>query len=105
MEKYIAGTHMSQEDYLNLAADCNYSEQPSEYEFKSFINRNFGFEFSRIEIKQSVDTFYSENHRLRKAATYERKPLYSASDWNYIRFDVMGNQWEIINGQLYFYED
>ena len=40
---------------------------------------------------------------LRESGTWERKPVYCSSDYNYIRFDCMGWQWELINGELQRY--
>lgn len=106
MNQYTAGTHMSQDDYLKLEEDCKRTgTRFSEAEIKGWINKNFGFEFSRIELKTIAETFHSEGHRIIKTEVYLREPCYSATDWNYARFDVVGNQWEIVNGELYFYED
>lgn len=96
---YTAGTHLTQEEYEKLDADI------TEVEAKAIINRNFGFEFGRIEIVTTVSTYYAENHRIYKDKTFTRKPQYEATDWNYIRFNCAGWQWEMINGDLYAYEN
>ena len=41
---YTAGTHLPEEEYQKLDADI------SENEAKAYVNREFGFEFSQIEI-------------------------------------------------------
>lgn len=42
---------------------------------------------------------------LRVKDTYEREPFYVSTDWNYVRFDVNDMQYEVVNGELYFYYD
>lgn len=95
---YIAGTHLPEEEYQKLNADI------SEVEAKAYINEEFGFEFSKIKIITKVKTYYEENHRLYPDKTYNRKPRYESTDWNYIRFNCAGWQWEMIDGQLYPYD-
>lgn len=98
-KEYHGGTHLPQSDYERLDADI------TENEAKAIINRNFGFEFSRIEIVTTASTYYAENHRIYKDQTFTRKPQYEATDWNYIRFNCAGWKWEMIDGDLYAYED
>ena len=95
---YTAGTHLPEEEYQKLDADI------SENEAKAYVNREFGFEFSQIEIITEVKTYRAENHRIYPDKTYTRKPQYESTDWNYIRFNYKGWQWEMIDGQLYPYE-
>ena len=45
-----------------------------------------------------VDKLVREKERM------ERDPVYSSTDWNYIRFDCAGLQYEMINGELVRYE-
>ena len=37
--------------------------------------------------------------------SFTREPLYNATDWNYIRFNVGNLQYEMINGELEQYCD
>lgn len=99
------GTNLSQNNYERLAHSA-YREF-SETEIKAIINREFGFEFSQIELVGQVETWELDEtgKRWERQAKYDRKPLYEATDWNYIRFNVRGNQYEFIDGELYFYED
>ncbi len=70
------------------------------------ISELFGFMPDRIQILREVQTFeVNKYNRQRVKDTYQREPLYDATDWNYIRFDCAGNQWELINGELLAYED
>ncbi|MEE5994397.1 MAG: hypothetical protein V3G42_14390 [Oscillospiraceae bacterium] len=58
-----------------------------------------------ISCGKSIKKALSGEIRIRASNTYHREPLYDAMDWNYIRFDCAGNQWELINGELLAYED
>lgn len=100
----IVGTNLDQDRYERLA----HSAKPlSETEAKALINDEFGFEFSRIKLISEVDKWELDesSKKWKHKETYNRPPLYDATDWNYIRFDVNGYQYEFINGELYFYED
>ena len=99
------GTNMKQEDYQKLAESCT-AEILSDEEAVKRISGLFGFMPDRIQILREVQTFEVNKYgRLRVKDTYQREPLYDATDWNYIRFDCAGNQWELINGELLAYED
>lgn len=99
------GTNLDQsvyEDYLASAA----SEVLSDYLAKEKLSAFFGFDTDRIEIVREVSTYERNRHgKLRVVDTFRRDPIYGASDWNYIRFDCAGNQWEMIDGELVPYED
>lgn len=95
---YTAGTHLPEEEYQKLDANISADEA------KAKVNREFGFEFSRIEIITEVETYTVKDHRLYKDKTYTRQPQYESTDFNYIRFNCMGWHWEMIDGELYPYE-
>lgn len=99
------GTNMKQEEYQKLLECCT-TEILSDEEAVKRISELFGFMPDRIQILREVQTFeVNKYHRLRVKDTYQREPLYDATDWNYIRFDCAGNQWELVNGELLAYED
>ena len=99
------GTNMKQEDY-NKLAESGSAIIPSDEEAIEHLSMLFGFMPERIQILREVQTFeVNKYHRLRLKDTYHREPLYDATDWNYIRFDCAGNQWELVNGELLPYED
>lgn len=99
------GTNMKQEDYQKLAESCM-AEILSDEEAVKHISELFGFMPEKIQILREVQTFEVNKYgRLRVKDTYQREPLYDATDWNYIRFDCAGNQWEIVNDELLAYED
>lgn len=98
-----AGTHMSQDEYMKLH-ECGSSI--SEDTAKKIIEKEFGFQPDKIEIVPEVATYeVSRHYRLRRKDTYTREPIYNATDWNYIRFNVANLQYEMINGELEQYCD
>lgn len=105
MAKQVVGTNLTQEDYERLEHSAY--KQLNETEARALINKNFGFEFSQIEIIAEVDSWELDETGKKwvHKESYTRKPLYDATDWNYIRFNVKGYQYEFVNGDLYFYED
>lgn len=100
---YTAGTHLPQADYERLTK-CG-SVQLTDERAKAWINDELGFEFSQIKIVREVKTYKKDGCRLIVDQRYQREPRYEATDWNYVRFDVKGWQYELVNGELYFYED
>lgn len=61
----------------------------------------FGFSPELVEVITVVHTYeVNKYHQLRKKETFERVPCYEATDWNYIRFNCRGWQYEMVNGQL-----
>lgn len=99
------GTNMKQEDY-NKLAESGSAIIPSDEEAIEHLSMLFGFMPEKIQILREVQTFeVNKYHRLRLKDTYHREPLYDATDWNYIRFDCAGMQWELVNGELLPYED
>lgn len=98
------GTNMNQSDYEELANQSY--DQTDEEHAKYLLSSMFGFIEDLIVIHHHAETFeVNKYHRIRRKETYQRDPYYAASDWNYIRFDCAGNQWELVNGELLAYED
>lgn len=107
------GTNMSQERYaklekhaVELVGHCDISTVLTDAEAVLLINKEFGFEAGRIEILHEAEIDVSEEgSRYVKTAKVPRKPVYAASDWNYIRFNVRTAPatwyYEMINADLY----
>jgi len=94
------GTNMQQERYEHLQNSTG-TVVMTEVDAKDFLNREVGFDIKKIEIVETVSEYeVNKYRRLRVSGSYERKPLYNASDWNYIRFNCAGWQYEFINGRL-----
>lgn len=97
------GTTMDQERYEKLASD-RFTTVLTEDEAKKLIYEDFGFALEKIQIIQTVHTYESNKYGyMRIADEYNRKPVYNASDWNYIRFDCCGWQYEMVDGSLQDY--
>lgn len=80
------GTRLSQDDYLKLEAS---GDEMTDAEAIVLINKEFGFEAARIEILHEAEVdITEEGSRYVKTEKAPRKPVYAATDWNYIRFNV-----------------
>lgn len=78
----------------------------NEYEVQDWIEEEFGFRKDLIQIITELKTYeVNKYNQLRQVGTVIRKPVYNATDWNYIRFNVQGWQYEVINGQIEQYCD
>lgn len=98
-----AGTRMTQRDYVKLKED-RFTKTMTDEEAANFIAEELGFNAERVRIIRKAETYeVNKHHRMRVAETYEREPLYESTDWNYVRFDVNGIEYEYINGQLMMY--
>lgn len=105
---YECQWNVKQEDYERLEKDCCTEDMPDSKAVE-LIAGEFGFAPDRIEIIHEVALYEINRHRqLRKVGTIERKSLYNATDWNYIRFNVHGNvtmSYEMFNGDLKLFND
>lgn len=96
-----AGTNMEQKRYEELA---KYGKAMTDEEAKAFIADECGFDPEKIRILHEVNTYEVNKHRrLRKSGTFDRAPVYEATDWNYVRFDCACFMYELVNGELRFY--
>ena len=95
------GTNMEQKSYEELA---KYGKVMTDDEAKAFIADECGFDPEKIRILHEVNTYEVNKHRrLRKSGTFDRAPVYEATDWNYVRFDCACFMYELVNGELRFY--
>lgn len=95
------GTNMSQSDYDHLARS---GRKMSDEKAKAFIADECGFDPEKIRIQHEVNTYeVNKYRRLRKSGTFDRAPVYEATDWNYVRFDCACFMYELVNGELCFY--
>lgn len=100
------GTQLSQKDYEHLTAEGVGSRVLTDDEAKQLIENEFGFSARRIKIIREVKTYKSSKPLggiCKVENIYNRKPVYNATDWNYIRFNCADWYYEMINGQLYQY--
>lgn len=97
--------NLSDERYDELArtdADELTDEQAVE-----LIAKEFGFRPEIIRIVRKVPRYeINRHHQLRERGTKNRRPRFSAWDWNYIRFDVYATStmsYEMVDGALRLY--
>lgn len=94
------GTSMGERDYRDMAA-CQITKALTIQEAKSLIHREFGFDPDMITILTEANTYeVNKYNQIRVKGTFKRQPLYASSDWNYIRFECAGWQYEMVNGEL-----
>lgn len=97
------GTAMSQADY-NKLINYHFTIDMTDEEASAFISNEFGFTENRIHIIHKVETYdVNKYNRLRVAERYDRVPVYYSTDWNYIRFNVAGIEYECVNGHIRLY--
>jgi hypothetical protein len=97
-----AGTNFPEDRYQELLHAG--SKVLSETEAKDLLFGEFGFAPEAVELISVVETYeVNKYHRMRGKDRFDRLALVNATDWNYIRFNVRGWQYEMINGTLILY--
>lgn len=102
-QPYEEKGNVTQFAYNNLA---NQEDTKQLYIFtaKEMISRDYGFAYDKIEIITSVPVQEINHHQqLRTVGYAERRPLYNATDWNYIRFNCCGTEYEMFNDSPRFF--
>ena len=96
--------NVAQESYDSLRSSGS-ARELSDEEAIELVCEEFGFDPTKISIVRSVGVYEIETHtrRLRKIGETERKPLYGATDWNYIRFNCANWFYEMHDGELHKY--
>lgn len=103
-EPYEYRENVKQADYERLADPKAGSRELSDEEAIKLLADWWGFQPGRITIYHEVNRLEKNRHNfVRTAGTYDRKPLYNATDWNYIRFDCGMMTYEMHNGELQFF--
>lgn len=93
-----AGTTLKQADYEKLES---FGRVLTNEEAKQIIYDEFGFAPDKVTIIHTVSAYeVNKYHQLRTAETFERKAVYDASDYNYIRFDCANWFYEMVNGEI-----
>ena len=101
-------THnVPQEQYADLAGSIpgGAARYMTDAEALDWICREFGFDRSKVTILHEIDEYeVNRHHQLRRTGKkIDRRPVYCATDYHYIRFNVgrgTGWMWEAWNGQL-----
>ncbi len=104
-------THnITQAQYTDLAESVpgGAARYMSDDEALDWICDEFGFDRSKVTVLHEIDEYEinRHNHLRRTGKKIDRRPIYCATDYHYIRFNVgPGWQWEAWNGQIYPFYD
>ena len=98
-------THnVTQEQYADLAESIpgGAAHYMTDAEALDWICSEFGFDRSKVTILHEIDEYEVNRHnQLRRTGKkIDRRPVYCATDYHYIRFNVGRNWWECWNDQL-----
>ena len=98
-------THnVTQEQYADLAESVpgGAARYMTDAEALDWICSEFGFDRSKVTILHEIDEYeVNRHHQLRRTGKkIDRRPVYCATDYHYIRFNVGRNWWECWNGQI-----
>lgn len=107
---YEMNGNVSQADYEKLADGAETgrcSHYMTDAEAIAWICDEFDFDPSKITILHEIDEYEINRHRQlrRTGKKIDRRPVYCATDYHYIRFNTSRWYYEVWNGQLRpFYE-
>ncbi len=99
-------THnVTQAQYTDLAESVpgGAAHYMTDVEALDWVCSEFGFDRSKVTILHEIDEYEinRHNHLRRTGKKIDRRPVYCATDYHYIRFNVgPGWQWEAWNGQI-----
>ena len=97
---------MTTDEYKNLSLYADESERMNMAEATEWLSREFGFSADKIIILNEIPRYQFNRHKqIRTKGKEKRNPVYRSTDWNYCRFDIAGRQYEVVNGELFKYED
>lgn len=98
--------NISQAEYAELAkcVDSGSARYMTDDEALDWVCQEFGFDRSQVTILHEIDEQEINRHNLCRASgrKIDRRPVYCATDYHYIRFNAGCGawQWEAWNGQL-----
>ncbi len=106
---YECEKNVGQKDYAELA-ECvpsGAAQYMSDEEALGWVCHEFGFDRSKVTILHEIELKEINRHGLwrRTGKKIDRRPIYCATDYNYVRFNVGGWQWEVMNGKLLPFTD
>lgn len=102
-QDYEIKENVQQNDYDNLVKQSD-TQYLTDEEAKELLYKWYGFAKEKVTIHKSVPTYQINRHKqLRRTGTLDRRPLYNATDWNYIRFDCGAMTYELYNDTLSFF--
>lgn len=94
--------NVAQDEYEELSRS---GKKMTDEEAIDWVVQETGFERSRIKIIRSIDAeeINRHNQTRRTEKKLDRSPIYCATDWNYVRFDVRANvtrSYELFNDEI-----
>lgn len=98
--------NIPQAEYAELAkcVDSGSARYMTDDEALDWVCREFGFDRSQVTILHEIDEQEINRHNLCRASgrKIDRRPVYCATDYHYIRFNAGRGtwQWEAWNGQI-----
>lgn len=98
--------NIPQAEYAELAkcVDSGSARYMTDDEALDWVCREFGFDRSQVTILHEIDEqeINRHNHCRASARKIDRRPVYCATDYHYIRFNAGRGawQWEAWNGQM-----
>lgn len=102
-QDYEIKENVQQNDYDNLVKQSDIRYLTDE-EAKELLYKWYGFAKEKVTIHKSVPTYQINRHKqFRRTGTLDRRPVYNATDWNYIRFDCGAMTYELYNDTLSFF--
>lgn len=100
---YTCGNNVNQADYEGLASCVpNAAHYMTDEEAKDWICGEFDFERGSITIIHEIDEEEVSRHRRvrRTGKKIDRRPIYCATDYHYIRFNTKKYYYEVWNDNL-----
>ncbi|WP_394912011.1 hypothetical protein [uncultured Robinsoniella sp.] len=102
---YTSERNVAQADYEELAKDAECgrtSHYMTDADAIAWICDEFDFDPCKVTIIHEINEYEINRHqRLRKTnKKIDRRPVYCATDYHYIRFNTRRNYYEILNGEL-----
>lgn len=98
--------NISQAEYAELAkcVDSGSARYMTDDEALDWVCREFGFDRSQVTILHEIDEQEINRHNYCRSSCrkIDRRPVYCATDYHYIRFNAGGGawQWEAWGGQI-----
>lgn len=101
-KEYVDKRYITDSAYQTIQQDCSF-QFLTEDDAKTYIHEEFGFVLENIKIISKMPVQQKNRHGVIhdiKDKYYDRRPVYFATDLNYVAFECCGYAYECINGEL-----